>query len=102
MRDQAGDGGAAGLVGVEHLAEEDPEGHQRGEDAVLPGAPDFRQRLGEAPRRQDIGEGKFAALEELPAEGVNLPAKASVRGARHRLAPGERRNVPAPIRTRTP
>jgi hypothetical protein len=49
MRDQAGDGGAAGLVGVEHLAEEDPEGHQRGEDAVFPGALDFRQSFGEAP-----------------------------------------------------
>ena len=67
MRDQSGDGGAAGLVGVEHLAEEDPEGHQRGEDTVFPGALDFRQRVGEAPRREDVGEGEFTLLEELPA-----------------------------------
>src|SRR3954454_19756824 len=80
MRDQAGDGGAAGLVGVEHLAEEDPEGHERVEDAVLPGAVDFCQSLGEAPGREDVGEGEFALPEELPAEGVDLLAEASVRG----------------------
>src|SRR4029077_5358905 len=102
VRDRAGDGGAAGLVGVEHLAEEGPEGDQRGEDAVLPGALDFRQRLGEAPRREDVGEGEFALLEELPAEGIDLLAEASVRGAWHHLAPSGRRNAPAPIKAGTP
>src|SRR5262245_60959549 len=84
------DGGAAGLVGVEHLAEEDPEGHQRGEDPVLPGGRDLGHRLGEAARRQDVGEGEFSLLEELPAEGVDLLAEASVRGAWHRRVPGGR------------
>ena len=87
MGDQAGDGGAAGLVGVEDLAEEDPEGHQRGEDPVVPGGLDLAEGLLEAAGGEDVGEGKAALLEELLAEGVDLPTETSVRVVAIALAP---------------
>ena len=34
--DQAGDGGAAGVVRTQNLTQEDPEGDQRGKDSVQP------------------------------------------------------------------
>ena len=83
MRDQAGDGGAAGLVGVEHLAEEDPEGRQRGVDPVVPGRLDLAEGLLEAAGGQDVGEGEAALLQELVAEGVDLPTKTSLRVVEH-------------------
>ena len=88
MGDQPGDGGAAGLVGVEDLAEEDPEGHQRGVDPVVPGRLDLAEGLVEAVGGEDVGEGEAALLEELAAEGVDLMAKASVGGQSHRSGPG--------------
>src|SRR5207248_4527494 len=83
MRDQSGHRGATGLVGAADLAEEDPEGHQRREDAVLPGGFDLPDRLGEAARREDLREGEPALLQELLSEGGDLPAKTSVRGVSH-------------------
>jgi hypothetical protein len=44
--DQPGDGGAAVVVRTQDLPQEDPEGDQRGEDAVQP-ASDGVQRLGD-------------------------------------------------------
>ena len=88
MGDQPGDGGAAGLVGVEDLAEEDPEGHQRGVDPVVPGRLDLAEGLVEAVGGEDVGEGEAAVLEELAAEGVDLMAEESVGGQSHRSAPG--------------
>ena len=67
MRDQAGDRGAAGLVGVEGLAEEDPEGHQRVVDPVVPGRLDLAEGLVEALGGEDVGEREAAVLEELAA-----------------------------------
>ena len=81
--DQAGDGGAAGVVGAEDLAEEDPQGDQRGEDPVVPGGLD----LLEAPARGTPPRGRRRRggrpLEELPSEGVDLLAKTSVEGGAH-------------------
>src|SRR5262249_18324734 len=51
---------------------------------VVPGGLDLRQRLGEAPRREDVGEGESALLEELLPEGVDLLAKTPGRWAPHR------------------
>ena len=65
MGDQAGDRGAAGLVGVEDLAEEDPEGHQRGEDPVVPGRLDLGQGLGEARRPVASYPGARETLVEI-------------------------------------
>ena len=83
MRDQPGHGGATGLVGGEDLAEKDPEGHQRREDAVDPGGPDLAEGLLESVLGEDVGEGELAVLEELLAEGLDLPLKAMLRGMSH-------------------
>ena len=64
--DQAGDGGAAGVVGAEDLAQEDPQRHQRGEDPVQPAA-DGGQRFGDDVLGEDVGERQVAVLEELPS-----------------------------------
>ena len=40
--------------------------------------------LGEALRREDIGEGESAFLEELLPEEIDLPTKTSVGGVSHR------------------
>jgi hypothetical protein len=71
--DQAGDGGAAGVVRAEDLAQEDPERNQRGEDPVQP-AGDRRQRLLDDVFGQDVGERQVAVLQELAAEEVDLLA----------------------------
>ena len=94
MGDQPGDGGAAGLVGVEHLAEEDPEGDQRGEDPVVPGRLDLAEGLLEAAGGQDVGEGEAAVLEELPAEEVDLTTKTSLRIVEHHSGSEPVREVP--------
>jgi hypothetical protein len=83
MGDQAGHGGATGRVGGEDLAEEDPEGHQRREDAVDPGRLDLAEGLLEALGGEDVGEGESAVLEELLAKGLDLPLKAMVGGMSH-------------------
>ena len=62
---------------------------------------DLAEGLFEARRREDVGEGEAVLLEELLAEGVDLSAKASVRGQCIALAPGGRRGY-APIRAGTP
>ena len=72
--DQAGDGGPAGVVGAEHLAEEHPQGDQRGEDPVQPPA-DGGQRLGEDVLGEDVGERQVAVLEELAAQEGGLVAE---------------------------
>ena len=64
MGDEAGDGGPAGVVGAEDLAEERPQGDQRGEDPVQPDA-DGGQRVGDDVLGEDIGERQLAILKEL-------------------------------------
>jgi hypothetical protein len=100
--DQPGDRGAAGLVGVEHLAEEDPEGHQRGEDPVVPGRPDLAEGLVEAAGVEDVGEGELAVLEELLPEGVDPLAETAGGGAPHRSGSRLEKEYTCPIRARTP
>jgi hypothetical protein len=74
MGEQAGDGGAAGMVGTQDLPEKDPEQYQRGEDAVQPTA-DGGERLGDHLFREDIGERQVAVLKELASEETRLGAK---------------------------
>jgi hypothetical protein len=71
---EAGDGGPAGVVGVEHLAEEDPEGDERREDPVQPPA-GGGQRLGQDGLGQDVGERQAAVPEELPPQEVGVGAE---------------------------
>ena len=71
--DEAGDGGPAGVVGAEHLAEEHPQGDQQGEDPVKPPS-DGGQRVGEDIVGEDVGERQPAVLEELPPQEGGLPA----------------------------
>ena len=79
MGDEAGDGGAAGVVGTEDLAQEDPKRNQWGEDPVQP-AGEGGQRLRDDLLGQDVGERQVAVLKELPSEEVHLITKgASVR-----------------------
>ena len=86
--DQPRDGGAAGLVGVEGLAEEDPGRHRRCVDPVVPGRLDLAEGLVEAIGGEDVGEREAALLEELAAEGFDLMAGVTVGGQSHRSAPG--------------
>jgi hypothetical protein len=88
MGDQPGHGGAAGSVGVEDLGEEDPEGDQGREDAVLPARWDRVECPLKARGREDVGEGEAVLLEELPAEGVDLLTKVAVLAARHHSGSG--------------
>ena len=98
MGDQAGDGGPAGVVGAEDLAEEDPQGDQRGEDPVQPPA-DGGQGLGEDVLGEDVGERQAAVLEELPPQEGRLARGTTRGGVPHRggLRAGE---GPNPIITR--
>ena len=84
--DQAGDGGAAGVVGAEDLAQEDPQRHQRGEDPVQP-AGDGGQRLGDDLLGEDVGERQVAVLKELASEEVHLFAKGTSVRMAHRGPP---------------
>src|SRR5687768_17941266 len=60
--DEAGDRGAAGLVGGEGLAEEDPEGDERGEHPVPPPA-DGGQRVGDDVLGEDRSEERRVGKE---------------------------------------
>ena len=84
VRDQTSNRRAAGVIGTEHLVEEDPEGHQRREDPVVPGSLDFSHSLGDALRGEDLGKGEFAFLEELLAKEVDLTPKSSLGKVSHR------------------
>ena len=72
MGDQPSDCGTAGVVGAEHLSQEHPERHKWREDSVVPTYPDRLQRLGEAIRREDLGEGKPTFLHELTSDESDL------------------------------
>ena len=74
MGDQAGDGGAAGVVSAEDLPEEDPQRHERGEHPVEPGA-DRSQRLRDDLLGEDVGERQVTVLEELPSQAADLFAE---------------------------
>ena len=81
MCGQAGDGGAAGVVGAEDLAQEDPQGDKRGKEPVQP-AGDGGQRLGDEPLGEDVGERQVGVLKELAPQEVHLITQgSSVRGA---------------------
>ncbi len=84
--DQAGDGGAAGVVGAEDLPQEDPERHQRGEHPVQP-AGDGDQRLRDHLLGEDVGERQVAVLKELPSEEVQLITKGTSVRMTHRGPP---------------
>jgi hypothetical protein len=80
--DQACDEGAAGLVGVEDLAEEDPEVHQLGVVPIVPRRLDLAEVLVEAVGGEDVGKGEAALLEELAAECIELMAEHPLEGSR--------------------
>ena len=71
--EQAGDGGAAGVVGAEDLPQEDPERDQRRVDPAQP-AGDGREGRCDAVLGEDVGEGQVAVLEELAAQGTDVLA----------------------------
>src|SRR6516165_3294424 len=82
MGEQAGDGGAAGMVGTQDLSEKDPERYQRGEDPIQPIA-QRGQRLGDHSFREDIRERQLAVLEKLAPEETHLGAKGTGVRMRH-------------------
>jgi len=84
--DQAGDGGAARVVGAEDLPQEDPQRDHRREDPVQP-AGEGGQRPGHDLFGEDVGERQLAVLKELPPQEVYLPAKRSPVGTAHRGPP---------------
>jgi hypothetical protein len=86
IRNQSSDRRAAGMVGTEHLPEEDPKRHQGREDPVVPSDLDRLQGLRQALFGEDLGEGKVPFLEELLSNPVDLTPKTSVAGVSHRSA----------------
>ena len=84
--DQAGDRGPARLVGGEGLAEEDPQGDDRGEHPVQPSA-DGSQRLCDDLLGEDVGERQAAVLKELPPEDAHLITKGASVRIPHRWPP---------------
>jgi hypothetical protein len=69
--DQAGDGGAAGVVRTEDLSQEDPQGDQRRKDPVQP-AGDGGQRLPNDLLGEDVRERQVAVLKELTPQKLHL------------------------------
>jgi hypothetical protein len=82
MGEQAGDGGAAGVIRTQDLPEKDPERDQRGEDPIQPAA-QRGQRLGDHLFGEDVGERQLAVVEELAAEETHLGAKGTGVRMRH-------------------
>src|SRR5205823_11793748 len=74
--DQAGHGGAAGMVRTQDLSEEDPERDQGGKDPVQP-AGEGGQRLLQNIFGEDVGERQIAVLKELPSQEAHLLAERS-------------------------
>jgi hypothetical protein len=64
VRNQAGNGSAAGVVRAEDLAQNDPKDDQRGEDPVQP-ASDGGQCLGDGLLGVDVGKRQVAVLKKL-------------------------------------
>jgi hypothetical protein len=60
------------MVGVKNLSQEHPERHKWREDSVIPTDPDRFKRLGEAIRREELGEGKPTFLQELKSYKSDL------------------------------
>ena len=71
VRDQAGDSGAAGVIGTQDLSEKDPQRDQGGEDAVEP-AGHRGQCLGDGLLGEDVGERQVTVLKELTFEKLHL------------------------------
>src|SRR5262249_20148691 len=79
MGNQAGDRSAAGRIGTQDLAQENPEGDERSKDPVQP-ATERGQRLLDHLFGEDIGKRQLPILEKLPSEKADLIAQgASVR-----------------------
>src|SRR5439155_27144822 len=70
--EQAGDGLAAGMVGVKHLGEEDQEGQPRRVEAVTEAMPLFLGRLPDLLSGEQVGEGQAGSLGELTELGLDL------------------------------
>src|SRR6202022_3615413 len=62
---EACDGGTAGVVGVQDLGEEDPEGDQGGEQAVAEGDLLGTQGLLDQVLVQEVGKGQMGLLSQL-------------------------------------
>ncbi len=84
--EEAGDGGAAGMIRTQDLPEKDPERDQWGKDPVQP-AGDGGQRLRDDLLGQDVGERQVAVLQERPSEEVHLIAKGTSVRMTHRGPP---------------
>src|SRR5207248_398781 len=65
---QAGNGLAAGVIRVEDLAEEDPEGDQRREQSVAETDVLRAEDLSDLARIEQVGERQAGGLRELTAE----------------------------------
>jgi hypothetical protein len=71
------------MVGAKNLSQEHPERHKWRVDAVVPTDPNRLKRLGEAIRREDLGEGKRTFLQELTSYKSDLLTKSSLTGNSH-------------------
>ncbi len=86
--EQAGDGGDAGVVLADDLGEEGPQRHQRGEEALAEGDGLGRQGIEDALGGEDFAEGQADALQEVPAQGLQLGQRCQPRRMSHERPPG--------------
>src|SRR5262249_59645687 len=75
--EEAGDGGAAGVVGVEHLGEEDPQGDQGRVQAFAERDGLLAEGLLDRFGAQDVGERQPGGLGELSPQDAGWAGAAS-------------------------
>jgi hypothetical protein len=72
MCDQAGDGGAAGMVRTQDLTQKDPQRNQRRKNPIQPILAKLGHRLVNNLFRQNVSEGQISLLKELTPQKLNL------------------------------
>jgi hypothetical protein len=72
MGNQPGHGSATGMICAEHLAQKDPERHQRRKQALLPVGSHRLQSRGNRFRRQDIRQRQITFLKKLLPQKTDL------------------------------
>jgi len=90
MSDQAGNGGAAGMVSAQNLPQKDPQCDERRKDPIQPVLAKFGQRLSNNLLRKDVGEGQIPVLKKLTPQELDLLSKPSVVRMAHPWPPCRR------------
>jgi hypothetical protein len=85
---EARHGGATALVGIEHLGEKDPEGHEGREESVPEGHGFVAEGLPDDVRIEELREGELGGVVELLAQLLDLARPWGRRSMAHGWPPG--------------